>query len=87
MKLLVVLGLLAAIAIVPTANASCIEEIHGLCVRDPGTDPCDTVLNCVACFATVPLCIDVEACLAGDLGGCLEYDGYCLQSWCPPPTA
>ena len=79
--------LLIALAFVPAASASCLAEVHGLCVRDPGTNPCDSVLSCEACFATVPLCVHVDRCLAGDLWTCVDYQAHCLHSWCPPPWA
>ena len=87
MRVLLAASILAAVALAPTASASCLAEVHGLCVRDPGTDPCGSVLSCVACFATVDACLYVEACLAGNLQACVDLDANCLHAWCPPPWA
>lgn len=85
--LLVTVSLLAALAFVPSASAGCLVTAGPFCVHDPGTDPCGSVLSCDLCFATVDLCIHLEACLAGDLHACIDAQWYCLHSWCPPPYA
>ena len=85
--LLLAATLLTALAFVPVASASCLAEVHGICVRDPGTDPCNSVFSCELCFATVDACVYVEACLAGNLQACVDVDQNCLHAWCPPPWA
>jgi hypothetical protein len=86
MRALPILMLLAAVTLpLPVASAGCLVDAYDLCVRDPGTDPCNSVLSCEACFATVPLCVHLDRCLAGDVQACIELEAYCLHSWCPPP--
>lgn len=87
MRALVLASVLAAIALAPTAAAGCLATVHGLCIRDPGNDPCDSVMACDACLATVDACVHLRACLAGDWRACVEHDSYCLymQDYCGPP--
>lgn len=76
--------LLAASAFVPAAEAGCLATVAGLCVRDPGTDPCASLVSCGVCLGTLGACADLEACLAGDMDRCVDPGWYCLYSWCDP---
>lgn len=79
--LLAALLVSSGIALLPVAQAGCLAQVHGICVRDPGTDPCASVVACDVCLS-LGICVHVDNCLEGE-PGCID-PGACT---CDPITS